>query len=368
VTSLYVTLFLTDTGYVYGTNKNLTNDPDADPFGFNNEISVYGDLGSSVFIEVDTGVSDIAVGRNHAVLLKGGAVYTAGSNDYGQLGNGSTTGSRSWIAVGGVGSSGVTAVYAGGRCTFISKSGTLYACGYNAYGQLGISSTTTSITTLTACTGAGTSGVNTVSCGHYNTLILKSGVVYGAGRNVYGEVGDNTTTQRTGFTIGAGVASSGVSKICCTSNSNASGGSSYIIKSGKVYAVGRNQYGQLGVGDAVDKTVWTAVLGQGTSGVDDIYSGGNQACIRKADVCYSTGSNTYGQLGDGTNVSRSQFLAVSASASSGVTMLPDCGGDNWYGSLVLKGNSPFGCGLSRTTGIGPDMQSSNSYIRSRFTY
>ena len=114
-------MFLTDTGYVYGTNSNLTNDDDADPFGFNNEISVYGDLGSSVFIEVDTGVSDIAIGRNHAVLLKSGAVYTAGSNDYGQLGNGTTTSSRSWIAVGGVGSSGVTAVFAGGNETFIQK-------------------------------------------------------------------------------------------------------------------------------------------------------------------------------------------------------------------------------------------------------
>jgi alpha-tubulin suppressor-like RCC1 family protein len=81
----------------------------------------------------------VAAGVWHTCALKGGQVYCWGRNNYGQLGDGTTTQrtTPTLVANGAMGNSGVTAVAAGFYHTCAIKSGALYCWGRNAEGQLG---------------------------------------------------------------------------------------------------------------------------------------------------------------------------------------------------------------------------------------
>jgi alpha-tubulin suppressor-like RCC1 family protein len=86
---------------------------------------------------VGAGAIGIAAGDDHAVAMKtDGTVWTWGGNGYGQLGNGTTTGSVTPVQVSGM--SGVEAVAAGVYDTVALKiDSTVWTWGHNPYGQLG---------------------------------------------------------------------------------------------------------------------------------------------------------------------------------------------------------------------------------------
>src|SRR5262249_14649506 len=86
------------------------------------------------------GAMAIAAGTVRALALKAdGTVSSWGLNDFGQLGNGTTTNSNVPVAVSGL--TGVTAIAAGdGHSVAMKPDGTVYTWGYNGAGQLGIGS------------------------------------------------------------------------------------------------------------------------------------------------------------------------------------------------------------------------------------
>jgi alpha-tubulin suppressor-like RCC1 family protein len=135
-----------------------------------------------------------------AALCSDGSLYTWGNNYSGQLGNGTTveqlapvriappTGQR-WLQVS-VGYSHMLAV---------CSDGSLYAWGRNNYGQFGNSTNTSRLTPIQVPPPAGKQWVQ-VSAGHNHSLALASdGEVYAAGYNYSGELGDCTTTNRNYF-------------------------------------------------------------------------------------------------------------------------------------------------------------------------
>ncbi|MCC9296020.1 hypothetical protein LN736_14250 [Clostridium sp. WLY-B-L2] len=73
-------------------------------------------------------------------VTKDGSIYVCGKNDYGQLGTGDTKNVSTPVKIG---LSGVKDVFTNGYSTFFTmKDGSTYACGLNAKGQLGIGDTT----------------------------------------------------------------------------------------------------------------------------------------------------------------------------------------------------------------------------------
>jgi len=109
-----------------------------------------------------SGVTAIAAGSFHTCALKGGQVYCWGWNFFGQLGDGTTTDrtTPTLVANGAMGNSGVTAVAAGGRHTLGLKDTTcLFAWGRNDYGQLGDGTTTNSDTPVQVSGGCGWWGI-----------------------------------------------------------------------------------------------------------------------------------------------------------------------------------------------------------------
>ncbi|MDW8351994.1 MAG: hypothetical protein RML99_08790 [Anaerolineae bacterium] len=171
-------------------------------WGFN----ISGQLGNGTWgtnfpIPVDvsgliSGVLDIAAGGLHTcALIASGGVKCWGSNVYGQLGNGTRTNSPNPTPVDVSGLSNVLTIAAGFYHTCALITGDRVKCwGNNVYGQLGDGTTTDRNSPVDV---SGLSNVLTIAAGFYHTCALITGDrVKCWGNNVYGQLGDGTTTHR----------------------------------------------------------------------------------------------------------------------------------------------------------------------------
>jgi alpha-tubulin suppressor-like RCC1 family protein len=143
-----------------------------------------------------TGVNAISAGGSHSLALKGdGSVWAWGYNDYGQVGNGATGFSVAVpVPVSGLAGT-VSTVAAGGLASYaLMSDGTVRAWGYNGNGQIGDGSTTNRLAPVTV-TGLG--NVVQLAGSYVSTLALKNdGSVWGWGHNGAEQLGDGTTTSR----------------------------------------------------------------------------------------------------------------------------------------------------------------------------
>ncbi len=90
---------------------------------------------------------------------------------------------------------GVVAIACGRSYTIALRSdGTVWAWGYNIYGQLGFWTLSSAITIPSQVSELG--GITAIACGGDHTIALKSdGTVWTWGHNNYGQLGDGTTTN-----------------------------------------------------------------------------------------------------------------------------------------------------------------------------
>jgi Cutinase/Regulator of chromosome condensation (RCC1) repeat/Putative Ig domain len=197
----------------------------------------------------------ISAGYNHTcAVTTTGAVKCWGDNPYGELGDGTTTSSTTPVDVVGLGS-GVAAVSAGGGHTCaVTTAGGVKCWGDNGYGELG-DGTTTSSTTPVDVVGLG-SGVAAVSAGDDHTCaVTTAGGVKCWGDNIYGALGDGTTTSSTtpvdvvGLGSGVAAVSAGAGDSCAVTTAGA----------GKCW--GDNFYGELGDGTTTSSTTPVDVVG-----------------------------------------------------------------------------------------------------------
>jgi len=245
-----------------------------------------------------------AGGSQTCALTSGGGVKCWG---FGQLGNGTTSDSSTPVAVSGL-SSGMAAVSAGDHHTCALTSGGGVKCwGDNGYGQLGNGTTIDSSTPVDVSgLSSGVAAVSTGSYGHA-CAVTSGGAVKCWGYNVYGELGDGTTTDRSTPVDVIGL-SSGVAAIGVGGEHTCA-----LMSGGAVKCWGYNYYGQLGDGTTTDSS--TPVDVSGLSGVAAIDVGGYFACALTSGAgvkCW--GDNGYGQLGDGTTIESPTPVDVSGLA------------------------------------------------------
>ncbi|NBP25564.1 MAG: hypothetical protein EBU81_13655, partial [Proteobacteria bacterium] len=149
-----------------------------------------------------SGVSlqQVSAGGSHSLGLgSDGKVYAWGANEYGQLGDGTTTSRTSPVAVGaGEIPSGVTIteVRAGrDHSLALGSDRKVYAWGRNGSGQLGDG--TLGSRTLPVAVRVGSVQYTGLAAGRFHSLGLASdGTVYGWGGNGFGQLGDGTTDGR----------------------------------------------------------------------------------------------------------------------------------------------------------------------------
>ncbi|MFN8487968.1 MAG: hypothetical protein U0350_10270 [Caldilineaceae bacterium] len=264
---------------------------------------------------LSSGVKTISAGGGYTcILTTTGGVQCWGANDYGQLGDG-TTNSRSTPGVVSGVSSGVTAITAGGNhACALTASGGVKCWGRGSSGELGDGTWTTRSTP--ADVSGLTSGVVAISAGEYHTCALTtSGGVKCWGDNLYGQIGTgggggtNTPVDVTGLSSSVAALTSGGSFNCV------------LTTSGGAKCWGDNGWGQLGIGSDISQASPVDVSGL-TSGVSAISAGGHHACalITGGGVkCW--GYNNQGQVGSGSMGGATSTPIAVSGLTSGISAL-----------------------------------------------
>ena len=303
------------------------------------------------------GIKEISAGGGHSLALrKDGTVWTWGSNDSGQLGDGTggSWGDYSALPVQVSGLSDVVEISAGGGYSMaLREDGTVWAWGDNSYGQLG-SGTGGSWGDYSALPVqvSGLTGIVAVSAGAWHSLALKNdGTVWAWGNNSSGQLGDDISGIRDDYSslplqdemangefgdLTPGTYSSLPVKVSgLTDVAAISAGSIHSLalkNDGTVCAWGSNWYGQLGDGTTVDRH--TPVQIRGLIGVQAISAGGehHSLALREDGTVWAWGDNTAGKLGDGTITRRLTPIQV-----SGLTRVVAVSAGNHH-SLALREN------------------------------
>jgi alpha-tubulin suppressor-like RCC1 family protein len=250
-----------------------------------------------------TNVTAIAAGEFDSLFVANGALWDMGYNgSYGALGNGSSATETTPIMIV---PNNVSAVVAGQQFNvFLKKDGSLWGMGYNGDGQLGDGSNDHGNFYTNSPEEIVSSGVTSIAAGDFHTLFIKNdGSLWAMGYDTYGELGDGAfnTNILTGTNRPEEIVSSGVTAIA--------GGeyhSLFLKSNGSLWAMGWNQYGQLGDGTTNNVNVPEMIV---PSNVVAIAAGEGHSLFLKSDgSVWGMGDNYYGQLAGGNGTNRPEEL------------------------------------------------------------
>ncbi len=270
--------------------------------------NTFGSLGdgsaipSNLPLTVSSNVVAMAGGDFHSLFVQAdGTLWAMGYNDKGQLGNGST-GNAVWPIC--VASNVVAAAGGTSYSLFVKADGTLWAMGYNNKGQFGNGSMSDTNRPVAVA-----SNVVAVAAGAYHSLFVKAdGTLWAMGDNLTGQLGNGTNGAGTDSAQPVVVASNVVSVAAGAYHSL------FMKFDGTLWAMGRNDNGQLGLGTVGDTNRPVQV----TSNVMAVAAGALHSLFVETDgTLRAMGVNSHGQLGVGTNSDTNQPVVV---ASNVVTM------------------------------------------------
>ncbi len=261
------------------------------------------DRSSPVQVGTDTNWKNITAGmlQETSVLFGGfslalktdGTLWSWGGNTYGTLGHGDTIFRSSPVQVGFdtnwkyIASTAHTTEFPAGHAVATKTNNTLWGWGENTYGQLGQNTTvdrsspvqigTETMWAVSACTQDSTAAIKT------------DGTLWSWGRNNSGQLGQNDTIDR----------SSPIQIGSLTTWKTIYGGRTFFFATktdDTLWSWGGNNLGQLGVGDIIDRSSPVQV---GTLSDWNIISLGSEftTVIKHDGTLWVWGSGTLGQLG-----------------------------------------------------------------------
>ncbi len=214
----------------------------------------------------------------------------------------------------------------------LAADGTVWAWGRNDSGQVGNGSYSSRLTPVAVLTGA-----VAIAAGHYHSLAVKAdGSVWVWGRD--GAYVRPVPFQVTGLTNARSVA----------------GGADHsmaLLADGTVRTWGANTSGQLGDGTTTTRTTPVQVIG--LSGVSQIAAGDQFSLALETDgsgsgLAWAWGGNTYGQLGDGSLLTRLSPTAIVLSSARGLAA-----GRSWAMAVDGAGHlNSWGRNINGQLGMG----------------
>ena len=410
----------------------LTNTNEIYSCGLNNR----GQLGNgtnnntNTFIKMDTNilqnstVISISCGAYHTAILNNqNTLFSCGLNNVGQLGNDTTTNSNTLIITNTENNktNKLISVYANKDNTFIlDDSHILYACGDNTNGESGTGRNTaqnykndltfintpndmidSSISIVagsyntyilgknnTDIYGSGKNShsqlnsddsildsdsfiqfdtlsvlnnksISFIEAGNQNIFIISDNKLYGCGKNSLGQLGNNFISDVTSLTRITLDPPSTIPKKVYTFNEH-----TFLLNTNNtLYSTGRNTYGQLGLGTNTNVTKFTIVnlTFLQSANIIDIACGNNHTMIlTDRNKLYTCGSNYYGQLGNGTNTDTNTFIEINPSVNGNPISIA-CGANH---SIVLTDTYKiYGCGINNYGQLGNGtINNSNIFI------
>ena len=245
--------------------------------------------------------ASVSAAVSHAAAVRtDGTLWTWGFNGNGRLGLGHTTNQLAPVQVGSD-TNWQSVSAAGGRTMATRTDGTLWAWGNNGLGVLGVGRAYTNCLSPLQV-GAATNWTS-VSAGESHTLAVRTdGTMWAWGYNYYGQLGAGSSnfTEYLPVQVGAGAPWQRVA--AGTYHSLA------IRPDGSLWAWGYNGNGALGLGTTTDQPLPIRV---GASGWQHVGAGAEYSGAIAADgTLWTWGGNVLGQLGTGTTAPQLSPAAV----------------------------------------------------------
>ena len=298
-----------------------------------------GQLGTNDLILKSTPVTTFAGGNNwkqiscglshNAAVKTDGTLWTWGQNSLGALGTNDAI-TRTTPVTTFTGGANWKQVACGSQTTAAIKlDGTLWTWGQNSYGQLGDNTTTSRSTPVTTFLG----GTNwkQVGCGFtHSGAVTTSGTLWNWGLNSYGQLGVNDTIARstpvTTFIGGTNWKQIALGNLFTTA----------IKTDGTLWSWGKNLNGQLGDNTSANKTTPVTTFTGGTNW-KQVSAGGEFAAATKTDgTLWSWGFNSTGQMGVNDIINRSTPVTTIIGGTNWKQL--SCGGA--YIVAVTSGTDP----------------------------
>jgi alpha-tubulin suppressor-like RCC1 family protein len=332
----------------------------------------WGQLGDNTTINKSSPISivggfsnwcQVSAGYYHSVGLRQHATaWTWGRNNYGQLGDNTTTNRSSPVSVVG-GFSDWCQVSAGYISIGIRTTGSAWAWGVNANGQLG-DNTIVSKRSPVSVVGGFTDWCQVSAKGNFHTLaIRRNGTAWAWGYNGGGRLGDNTITSRRSPVTVVGQ---------FTDWCNISGGCFHSLgvrNNGSAWAWGSNSYGRLGDTTTTNRSSPVSVVG-GFSDWCQVSGGAIHSLgLRTNGTAWAWGGNFSGRLGDGTVTSKSSPVTVvggfadwcSLQAGDGHSLALRTNGSAWAWGANASGQLGDNTVTNRSSPVSVTSGSSNWY-------
>jgi alpha-tubulin suppressor-like RCC1 family protein len=305
----------------------------------------------AVLAAISAAVQVSACGYHTAVKMPDGSIWAWGDNFSGQLGVGDHTDRHVPTRVlgpGGVGFlSGVAKIVCGQNHTlFVMDDGSLYACGNNGAGSLGLNSTSESVYPVQVH-GVGNVGflagiVDAAAGADTSFAWTEDGTCYGWGEGLLGAHGHGDTTDRL-----VPVAISGlpgpVSQVAASTDRT----TIFLLTDGTVRSVGNNNQGNLGIDSTTNQTAIQQVKGVGGTGVlEEVTAIATQGSFVLALLTDQTlvawGGNSVGQCAQNDTTTPQKVPVV----------VKGVGGTGTLSGITMIGTSySAGYAYSTTTGL-----------------
>lgn len=292
------------TSILYGVGSNQNGQ-----LGINSAGS-----GSTSFTPLYTAAQDwraaIASGRHmHGCIKPNGSLWVWGYNHLGQLGDGTITARSLPTQIGTVNIWKQVSFGGNYNSAAVRADGTLWLWGDNSYGEIG-DNTITNKSSPVQTIAAGTAW-ETVACGNGHTIALKNdGTLWSWGNNTYGQLGDNTVAHKS-----SPVQISHPTSLKWEYIKAGSFSTFAIDTAGVLWGWGFNSKGELGIGTNSHTSTPVQIISD--SIITSIGGSGRATFIVKSNgTLWGWGFNdTYATLGDGTLVSKSSPIQIGTSTN-----------------------------------------------------